>query len=237
MIYHSIVLATFGCYAVPRRPPHPALPLHGGPSCLVLPWLFLAWKKNYFPWRPVWLVSCAFFLRIYPANSAGHRTANAPTARSPRARSAARRRPPRPRRCRLSRRSYLRVLARERRAARLAGARRAHVHRRAPRAHRRAHRGGGAARQPLSLGVLCLLGDAHGHARAQHERPADERVGGRVHERHLVERDHVAEHCGEQPLRVDHVVHRHLLLRRAERNVREQRSSRYDCRAARAALA
>ena len=82
------------------------------------------------------------------------------------------------------------MLARERRAARLAGARRAHVHR-----------------------------------RARHALTADERVGGRVHERHLVERDHVAERCGEQLLRVDHVVHRDLLLRRAERNVREQRSS------------
>ena len=85
-----------------------------------------------------------------------------PTARLPRTRSAARHRPPRPRRCLLPRRSYLRVLARERRAARLAGARRAQDHRRAPRAHRRAHiKGVLAARQPLflercDLGVLCV---------------------------------------------------------------------------------
>ena len=34
-----LTLATSGCYAAPRRPTHPALPLHGRPSCLVLPWL------------------------------------------------------------------------------------------------------------------------------------------------------------------------------------------------------
>ena len=34
-----LTLETFGCYAAPRCPPHPALPLHGRPSCLVLPWL------------------------------------------------------------------------------------------------------------------------------------------------------------------------------------------------------
>ena len=36
--------------------PHPALPLHGGPSGLVLPWLFLTW--NYFPRRALERLVC-----------------------------------------------------------------------------------------------------------------------------------------------------------------------------------
>ena len=213
---------------------------------LVLPWLFLAWKKNYFPWRPVWLVSCAFFCEFTqlirrhvrrateePKNRQRPDGALAVRTKRSAAQAAATTALP-------SVPTQLPARARARAARRAAGGRTSRPRSppcatRSPSSTQRERRR--RASRFLLASCVCsatrtvtLAPSTSGRSTSEW---ADVSASGPWSS--VITSPNAA--ASEQPLSVDHVVHRHLLMRRAERNDCEQRSSRCDCRAARAALA